>query len=214
MLAVIAALLLGTIAADARGAAARVSCGNVSGFAIENLVCQDEELTRLDRLLRKLMDDVVGERAPGQPAGKRLQERAGKWRARRHQCWRAQNPRQCVVELYRRSIAELQVEVALAGTSRVVHYLCRDQVLTLRFHDTSVPALTVDFRGREVFMLRDRDSAANRYSGPSLSVSIQPGLLLLHRSGRNESSLKCQPSSQQGSETGRRTDFAQCSNRP
>lgn len=214
LLALSLALCGGTFAAGAQGASARVSCGNVSGLAIENLVCQDEELTRLDRLLGDLLGRAASAPATGETARRSLRARGHKWREARNQCWRVDNPRQCVIEHYRHRIARLQVELALVDSTGTAQYRCRDEVLTLRFHATSVPSLTADFRGRKVFMVRDTSAAATRYSGVSLSLSIRPGELLLHRAGTRESPLRCRDSSGQAAAAGRDAGLAECGRRP
>ncbi|UHQ55571.1 MULTISPECIES: lysozyme inhibitor LprI family protein [Microbulbifer] len=206
--------VLSLLAMDAQGAASRVSCGDLSGLAIENLVCQDAELGALDRVLREVMDGAATLRDLGGAARKRLQASQRDWLESRNGCWQAENPRTCALRHYRRRIAELQVELALAGPARVTRYDCRGEALTLRFYDTSVPSLTAAFRGRDIFMVPPGGVPGRRYAGASLTLELGDGELLLQPAGSADAPLRCVDSRWYAGQQQHRSAFAQCGDRP
>ncbi|WP_237056730.1 lysozyme inhibitor LprI family protein [Microbulbifer sediminum] len=207
-------LLLVAISTGAAGATGRVSCDELSGLAIENLVCQDSELSGLDHMLGEIVRGAARLREVGEVARKRLQASQRDWLESRNNCWRAGNPRDCAVRHYRRRIAELQVELAMAGLEREARYRCGREVLTLRFYDTSLPSLSATFRGENVFMVGNGGSPVRGYRGASISLLFDGDKLWLRPEGNASAPLECRGSRRYVRKAQAYRAFAQCGDGP
>ena len=80
-------------------------CAKASG-SIEQMVCADPELGALDRTLSAVYSAALSKAANERPPVLKAEQRG--WIKGRNDCWKADDKRACIVEAYRRRMAELQ----------------------------------------------------------------------------------------------------------
>lgn len=112
-------LLAGLLAASAQSSGPSFDCAKADG-AVEALICRDRQLGELDRETMRLFGlarDGAG-MTPGRRSELIATERG--WIKGRNDCWKADDPRACVVASYAQRIHELRQGYAAArgGDSR------------------------------------------------------------------------------------------------
>ena len=88
------------------------SCAKAEAGSIEEMICNDSELSKLDRVLADVsgaLPKAVAERPPMLKA-----EQRG-WIKGRDECWKSDDKRRCVEEEYKHRIVELQTRYRLVS---------------------------------------------------------------------------------------------------
>lgn len=130
-------------------------CGKAESAA-EKLVCEDQDLGRLDRLVSDRYTAALAAAssldtgAPEAEAELRATQRG--WISGRNECWKEEDLKSCVESAYLRRNAELVALWMLEEPARVVSWACDDnpanEVVTY-FYDTELPAIRFE-RGDSV----------------------------------------------------------------
>jgi len=170
-----ALVLLGSLTAP--GAAAQTTpsfdCSAADG-AVEELVCSDEELARLDRQLQDVFGQAVGVIRGYPPAladqelpAFRTEQRG--WISGRNECWKSDDVRACTEEAYLRRIAELKAGYRLVDPEATVFWTCdgnpSNEFVTILFATTPRSVVVERGDGSEVAIQTPAASGA-RYDGP------------------------------------------------
>ena len=137
-------------------------CSEVESGSIEELVCEDSELSSLDRKLAEVYAAASTKAVDQQPPLLKAEQRG--WIKGRNECWKSDNKRTCVAEEYRRRIAELQARYRLVAASGPVFYACGGNPaneVTVTFFTTDPPTLIAE-RGDSVSLMYLQPSASGR----------------------------------------------------
>lgn len=146
------------------------SCDKVEAGSIEEMVCKDAGLSALDRKLAGVYAEASKKAANEHPPVLKAEQRG--WVKGRDDCWKSDDKKRCVEDVYQLRIAELQARYHLVTGTGPFRYVCdgdpRDEV-TVTFFKTEPPSLIAE-RG---------DSVSLMY--------LQPGASGANYLGRNES---------------------------
>jgi len=125
------------------------ACDTVRTSSIESLICEDEELSALDRKLSGVYaaatEKAVNERPP------KLQAEQRGWIKGRNDCWKSDNKDACVRDAYILRIAELQARYRLVPDIGPISYICEDNPtveVVATFFDTDPPTLIAEYGDR------------------------------------------------------------------
>lgn len=142
------------------------ACDKVRSSSIESLICEDEELSALDRKLSGVYaaasEKAVNERPPQLKA-----EQRG-WIKGRNECWKSDNEDECVRDAYLLRIAELQAHYRLVPDIGPVRYLCDGnpaaEVVATFFH-TDPPTLIAEYGDSVSLMYIQPSASGAKYQG-------------------------------------------------
>ncbi len=145
-------------------------CRKASGD-IEKLICADSELGALDRTLSVVYGATRRKATNEHPPVLKAEQRG--WAKGRNDCWKAEDPRQCVAESYRFRIAELQARYRLIPVSAHAEFFCdgdRRNIVVADFFQTDPPSLIAE-RGDSVSLMFQQPAASGtRYQGRNESL--------------------------------------------
>ena len=141
-------------------------CAKAEAGSIEAIICQDEELSALNRSMAQVYDAATAQAADEHPPVLRAEQRG--WIKGRNECWKAEDTRQCVEDAYRLRIAELQARYRLVQGTGPFWYACdgdpRNEVV-VSFFPTDPPTLIAE-RGDQVsLMYRQPSGSGAKYQG-------------------------------------------------
>lgn len=158
-------LLLGCCVGLACAQGPADDCNKVSG-SIELLICEDAELASLDRAMANVYAAALRKATNEHPPVLKAEQRG--WTKGRNDCWKSNDRRQCVVELYRLRRVELETRYRLVPVAASAKFVCdgdtRNEVI-VNFFQTDPPSLIAE-RGDSVsLMLRQPAASGTRYQG-------------------------------------------------
>jgi uncharacterized protein len=141
-------------------------CSKVEKDSIEELICNDDELSELDLKMAEVYAAAAKKAVNEHPPVLKAEQRG--WIKGRNDCWKSADRRQCVEESYRRRIAELQARYRLVSANGPFWYICdgdpRNEVV-VTFFKTDPPTLEAE-RGDQVSLMYLAPSASGaRYQG-------------------------------------------------
>lgn len=145
-------------------------CGRAEG-EVERLICTDGELARLDRQLDSVWTRVQSRMAEGDmPPGDRDRIRAEQrgWIRGRNECWKADDPRRCVVESYRRRAVALEAGFGLVEAGPTTFWSCRGtpaDEFVVTFFETDPPSARVERGDGSDVMVAEPAASGTRYVG-------------------------------------------------
>jgi uncharacterized protein len=184
-----ASLLLVAVNAMAQGPS--FDCSKVEKGSIEELVCQSDELSALDRQ----MDEVYGASAKKatneHPPVLKAEQRG--WIKGRNDCWKSATIPDCVKLNYQLRIAELQARYQLLPGNGPFAFSCdgdpRLEVITT-FYRTDPPTLIAE-RGDSVsLMYASPSSSGSKYEGQNTMLWEHQGKATI-RWGYEAPEMKC-----------------------
>lgn len=155
-------------------------CTRVEAGSVEEMICNDRELSALDRKLSEVFamaaDKAVNEHPPILKA-----EQRG-WIKGRNECWKSDDRRGCVKNTYRLRIAELQAKYRLVPFNGPVIYVCdgdpTNEVIAA-FFKTDPPTLMAE-RGDQVsLMYLQPGGSGSKYQGRNESLWEHGGEALI-----------------------------------
>ena len=163
---------------------AKVSCGKLSGLSIENLICQDPELSRLDRLLGEVLSTSPGDATTAEENRVQLVAAQQSWREARNECWRAEDPRNCALSQYEKRIVELRVGLGQVTPVQQSQFFCgvsgsAPERLSLSFYRADVPAVVAEFRGERLLLIGERSPSERAYRADNLTLTRGQGEVTL-----------------------------------
>lgn len=189
------ALLL-TVVALARPATAEgpsYDCGKVRAGSIEEMVCEDQALSALDRTLAEVYAAATKRATNEHPPVLKAQQRG--WIKRRNECWKSDDKRACVTQQYRTRIAELQARYRLVHSSGSVTYVCDGRPaneVVATFFQTDPPTLIAE-RGDSVSLMYLQPSGSGaRYRGRNESLWEHQGEATITW-GYGAPAMRCKP---------------------
>lgn len=181
------AMLVLVLALPATALAARTSFDCTKATArVEQLVCRDEALAKLDLrvadLFRKAEDAAGGERAR---IALRDAQRA--WPQKRNACARSADVRACTVLAYRSRLSELQVQSGEARSAMATLYDCgKLGTATVHYyHGTELPVAILSFGvgNSDTTIAATREPGA-KYVGARYGLLNDGGEALVSRKGQ------------------------------
>jgi len=140
-------------------------CGKASG-SIEEMICNDENLSALDRQLATVYAAASKKAINEHPPVLKAEQRG--WIKGRNECWKSEDSRACTEKAYRSRIAELQARYRLVPETGPFWYACDGNPaneVVVTFFRTDPPTLIAE-RG---------DSVSLMYLEPSGSGSLYRG---------------------------------------
>lgn len=157
----------------------------------EQLICKDAGLAALDNELAALYPKALANFSPEQAKTEKATQRG--WIKGRNECWKDQDPRQCIESSYQMRITELQVKGGQLMVPSPVLYQCGSKVkLTTYFYpDAKLPAAVINLGPDEqVLAFSVPTGSGARYEGQNLSLWTKGSEARLERYG--EPALQCQ----------------------
>lgn len=156
----------GLLLSAASVSAQSFDCGKVEAGSIEELICQDTELSALDVKIAEVYEAALKKAANEHPPVLKAEQRG--WIKGRNECWKNEDKRGCVEEAYRLRIAEIQARYRLVPFKGPVFYMCDDQPVNevvATFFETDPPTLIAE-RGDQVsFMVLQPSGSGAKYQG-------------------------------------------------
>jgi uncharacterized protein len=142
------------------------SCDKVEPCSIAEMICDDEELSGLDRKLSDVYSAATKKANNQHPPILKAEQRG--WIKGRNECWKSEDKRGCVLGEYRQRIAELQARYRLVPGKGPFRYMCdgnpANEVVATFFH-TDPPTLIAE-RGDSVsLMYLQPGGSGTKYQG-------------------------------------------------
>jgi uncharacterized protein len=154
-------------------------CARAAG-QVETLICNDEDLAKLDRTMAEVYNAAVRAMTPSDQKKERaaqrqwIQERNARretWRST-VRCARGSAIKDCVTAFYEARIAELQIKSGQVRAPAPVHYTCgpTETVTAYFYRDTPIPpaVLNLGVAVQDFAVLQPSGSGA-KYGGPRLT---------------------------------------------
>ncbi len=161
-------LLLGTAAlcgtAGAQGPS--YACDKVRAGSIEALVCEDSDLSALDRRLAAVYAAASAKAANEHPPVLKAEQRG--WVKGRDECWKRDDRHACARDAYQRRIAELQARYRLVEAVGPVSFTCDGtaaNVVVVTFFRTDPPTLIAERGDSMSLMFLQPSGSGTRYQG-------------------------------------------------
>ncbi len=171
------------------------SCDGVEEGSTEALICNDTELSALDRELGAVYAQAREAAAHEQPPVLKAEQRG--WIKGRNECWKADDERDCVRGNYVHRIAELQAMYRLVDGTGPVFYACDDYPATevvVTFFETDPPTLIAE-RGDSVSLMFIQPSGSgSRYRGQNETFWEAHGEATITW-GYDAPEMRCKPTS-------------------
>ena len=172
-----------------------VDCREATTSSIEELVCRDEGLAKLDSKLAGVLAEAqrkaVDERQPGLRTAQR------RWLRERNDCWKSTARRECVEDSYRRRIAELQARYRLLPGNGPIRYRCDGRpasTVSVTFFKTEPPTLIARRGDRTALMFVQPSASGITYQSRDESLWEHQGEATIVW-GRGTQPLRCKPGS-------------------
>lgn len=174
-------------------AAPSFDCAKASG-EVEQLICKDATLARLDNQLSALWPKAI----KGMSDEEKKQEKAMQrgWIKGRNECWKGSDMRACVEQNYLTRITELQIKGGQVMVPAPVGYRCGDTRLTVYFYnETAQSAAVINLSDKgaapqQLLAFNVRTASGAKYEGQNLSLWTKGKEALLERYGQPDS--QCQ----------------------
>ncbi|MFB2729579.1 MliC family protein [Shewanella mangrovisoli] len=146
-------------------------CGKVLAGSIEELVCQDAGLTKLDQQLAEVYAQAADKAKNEQPPMLKAMQRG--WVKGRNECWKSEDKRACVESSYQTRIAELQAQYRLVEMTGPIFYACdgnpANEVVVSYFK--TEPATLIAERGDQTSLMFVQPSGSGaKYQGRNESL--------------------------------------------
>jgi uncharacterized protein len=171
VLAAVAAMAVWLAVQPVRAQGPSFDCAKVPPGGIDRLICDDRDLSALDRKLADVYAAAAAKATNEHPPTLRA-EQIG-WIRGRGDCWKADDKRACVRTEYVRRIAELQARYRLVRGTGPVFYHCdgdRRNEVVATFFPTDPPTLIAE-RGDSVsLMYRQPGGSGVKYLGRNESL--------------------------------------------
>lgn len=171
---------LGPAGAAAGSSGPSFDCKGVPAGGIEELICQDEGLSALDRELSEVYAAAAKKAADEHPPTLKAEQRG--WVKGRDDCWKSDDKRTCVADEYRRRIAELQARYRLVPPSGPTTYSCTGGAggeVVVHTFATDPPTLIAEYGDSVSLMYLQQSASGARYQGRNESFWEKSGEALV-----------------------------------
>jgi uncharacterized protein YecT (DUF1311 family) len=148
-------------------------CTKVVESSIEQLICNDDKLSALDRKLSANFKEAGTKVESKNQATLKAMQRG--WIKGRNDCWKNSDQRQCVIDSYQMRISELQAEYGLVKSSGSSAYICTDDEespIEVTYFLSEIPTAKAK-RGEQLsLMYGHADANGMVYKGPNETLSV------------------------------------------
>lgn len=148
------------------GAAPSFDCSKVEAGSIEALICQDDQLSALDRKMAAVFAAATKKASNEHPPVLKAEQRG--WIKGRNDCWKSDDKRQCIEQSYKLRIAELQARYRLVQATKPVSYVCDGQPakeVIATFFQTEPPTAIAEFGDQTSLMYQQLAASGTKYHG-------------------------------------------------
>jgi uncharacterized protein len=157
---------LGVAFGSVSASAQSFDCGKAESGSIEELICQDEDLSVLDEKMAEVYEAAQRKATNEHPPVLKAEQRG--WIKGRNECWKSDDKRECIEQSYLLRIAEVQARYRLVPFKGPVFYMCNDQPaneVVATFFETNPPTVIAE-RGDQVsFMVLQPSGSGAKYKG-------------------------------------------------
>ncbi|MEP0203812.1 MAG: MliC family protein [Halioglobus sp.] len=165
------AIVMATALSSVAHAQPAFDCAEAEG-QVENLICSNDELQKLDQLLAKTYARAM----QTLPEQDRVTERAFQrgWIKGRNDCWKSDNVETCVTHSYQTRIVELQIRSGALEAPEFILLSCKQEPnkhLTASFYNETEPrsvVLTLD--NDQVIAFAIRTASGARYQASNVDL--------------------------------------------
>lgn len=159
---------------------------------VEQLICHDIQLTRLDKKMAEVFEVAKVKAINEQP--KLLASYQRGWIKGRNDCWKSEHLKSCIVQAYEFRIAELQSTFKMVEQQGPYSYFCegnRANEVVVSFFDTQPKSLIAQ-RGDQIsFMLSKPSASGSKYKGRNEMFVEHQGKVAITW-GYDSNSLSCE----------------------
>lgn len=146
-------------------------CAKVNVGSIEDMVCQDAGLIKLDQQLAEVYSQALEKAKNEQPPTLKAMQRG--WVKGRNDCWKSDDKHACIESSYQTRIAELQAQYRLVEMTGLVSYACdgnpANEVVVTYFK--TEPATLIAERGDQTSLMFVQSSGSGaKYQGRNESL--------------------------------------------
>ena len=168
------ALVLFTFSPYAKSASPSFDCSKVEKGSTEEIICNDSELSELDRKMAKVYKEAEQKAKNEVPPVLKAEQRG--WIKGRDDCWKSEDEKECIKENYLLRIAELQATYRLVKNSGPIFYTCDDipaKEVVITHFETDPPTLIAEFGDSQSLMYEEPTESGSFYQGRNESVAIK-----------------------------------------
>ena len=163
---VVVCLTIASVAGLVAAGEPSFDCSAVEPGSIEALVCGDDGLSALDRMLAEVYGEASKKAVNEHPPMLKAEQRG--WIKGRDECWKSEDVATCVEDAYRLRIAELQARYRLVEPHGPVFYQCGGQPsneVVATFFDTDPPTAIVERGDSSSLMFLQPSASGAKYQG-------------------------------------------------
>ncbi|MFV0597535.1 MliC family protein [Shewanella sp.] len=146
-------------------------CSKVQAGSIEEIVCQDAGLTKLDQQLAEVYAQATDKAKNEQPPVLKAMQRG--WVKGRNECWKSEDKRACVESSYQTRIAELQAQYRLVEMIGPVFYACEGypaNEVVVSYFKTEPATLIAEHGDQTSLMFVQPSGSGAKYQGRNESL--------------------------------------------
>jgi uncharacterized protein len=166
------------------------NCAKSDG-QVQQLICSDEALAELDRQLADVYRTALEHLPPDTVPTVKAEQRG--WIKRRDDCWKDEDPGQCVTAQYQTRIVQLQIASGRLRAPTAVGLDCDDKqemsISAAFYNDTSPPAVVLTLGQDQVIAFVARSGSGARYTAPGVEYWEHQGLVSIDWFGTNLSCI-------------------------
>lgn len=167
------------------------ACDKVEAGSIEAMICEDNELSALDRTLADVYAAATEKASNEYPPQLKAEQRG--WIKGRNACWKDEDTRGCVRDEYTRRIAELQARYRLLPGEGPVRFICdgnpANEVIAT-FFQTEPPTLVAEHGDSVSLMYLQPSASGTKYQGRNETLWAHQGEALITW-GYDAPSMRC-----------------------
>jgi uncharacterized protein len=142
------------------------ACDKVQAGSIKGMVCQDSNLSALDRKLAAVYQAAAAKVTDGQRSMLRTEQRG--WIKGRDECWKSADKHSCIVHEYQHRIAFLQARYRLIPGTGPISYFCANKPgndIIVTYYATDPPTLIARYRNSTSLMFLQVAASGAKYQG-------------------------------------------------
>jgi len=141
-------------------------CAKVKTGSIEEMICNDGELSAIDRKLAIIYSAAAKKATNEHPPVLKAEQRG--WIKGRNECWKSDDKRICVWEEYQHRIAELQARYRLIPGNGPHSFICNGNPaneVVVTFFQTDPPTLIGEYGDSVSIMYLQPSGSGTKYQG-------------------------------------------------
>ena len=167
------------------------ACDKVKAGSIEAMICEDTELSALDRKLSGVYAAASKKAINEHPPLLKAEQRG--WIKGRNGCWKSDDKRGCVRDEYQLRIAELQARYRLVPGNGPVRFMCEDNPANevfATFFQTDPPTMIAEHGDSVSLMYLQPSGSGAKYQGRNETFWEHHGEALITW-GYSASEMRC-----------------------